>query len=151
MDLYWRDSLVCPTEEEYTEMVIHKTGGLFRLAVELMQIRSKVTTYAFLQPPQHYKTDISSQRLFKIDLFAGSHLPNPRRLPKPAKWTLRREERIDGSSDRGQVLVPHHPQCPQRSKKHTTPEYTQTAKRGYNYQNVCRAIYGVDRKLSALP
>lgn len=40
MDLYWRDSLICPTEEEYLEMVSNKTGGLFRLAIKLMQICS---------------------------------------------------------------------------------------------------------------
>ncbi|OQE24183.1 hypothetical protein PENFLA_c010G06962 [Penicillium flavigenum] len=44
MDLYWRDALVCPTEAEYTRMVMYKTGGLFRLAVELMQIQSTTTT-----------------------------------------------------------------------------------------------------------
>jgi geranylgeranyl diphosphate synthase, type III len=37
MDLFWRDSLTCPTEEEYVEMVNNKTGGLLRLAVKLMQ------------------------------------------------------------------------------------------------------------------
>ncbi|KAJ2767364.1 hypothetical protein IWQ57_003978, partial [Coemansia nantahalensis] len=37
MDLYWRDTLTCPSEPEYLEMVSHKTGGLFRLAVKLMQ------------------------------------------------------------------------------------------------------------------
>ena len=37
MDLYWRDSLTCPAEEEYVEMVNNKTGGLLRLAVKLMQ------------------------------------------------------------------------------------------------------------------
>jgi len=36
-DILWRDALKCPTEEEYTGMVIDKTGGLFRLAVGLMQ------------------------------------------------------------------------------------------------------------------
>ncbi|KAJ6072036.1 geranylgeranyl pyrophosphate synthetase [Penicillium canescens] len=40
MDLYWRDSLTCPTEEEYLEMVSNKTGGLFRLAIKLMQLCS---------------------------------------------------------------------------------------------------------------
>jgi len=33
----WRDNLSCPTEEQYCQMVIDKTGGLFRLAVGLMQ------------------------------------------------------------------------------------------------------------------
>ncbi|RMZ76443.1 hypothetical protein DV737_g4823, partial [Chaetothyriales sp. CBS 132003] len=40
MDLYWRDTLTCPTEDEYLEMVQNKTGGLFRLAVKLMQAES---------------------------------------------------------------------------------------------------------------
>lgn len=42
MDLYWRDSLTCPTEDDYLEMVNNKTGGLFRLAVKLMQAESSV-------------------------------------------------------------------------------------------------------------
>ncbi|KAJ1595896.1 hypothetical protein NDA14_006269 [Ustilago hordei] len=40
MDLLWRDSLTCPTEEEYVEMVNNKTGGLFRIAVKLMLSQS---------------------------------------------------------------------------------------------------------------
>ncbi|PYI21567.1 terpenoid synthase [Aspergillus japonicus CBS 114.51] len=40
MDLFWRETLTCPTEEEYLEMVGNKTGGLFRLAVKLMQAES---------------------------------------------------------------------------------------------------------------
>jgi geranylgeranyl pyrophosphate synthase len=40
MDLYWRDTLTCPSEEEYLEMVADKTGGLFRLAIKLMQCSS---------------------------------------------------------------------------------------------------------------
>ncbi|KAL4944970.1 hypothetical protein BDV06DRAFT_209839 [Aspergillus oleicola] len=42
LDLYWRDSLTCPTEEEYLEMVTNKTGGLFRLAIKLIQLESDV-------------------------------------------------------------------------------------------------------------
>ncbi|KNG87678.1 hypothetical protein ANOM_004115 [Aspergillus nomiae NRRL 13137] len=44
MDLYWRDSLTCPTEEEYTEMISNKTGGLFRLAIKLMQLESEISS-----------------------------------------------------------------------------------------------------------
>ncbi|KAG0249476.1 geranylgeranyl pyrophosphate synthetase, partial [Mortierella polycephala] len=40
MELLWRDSLICPTEEEYIAMVNDKTGGLLRLAVKLMQAAS---------------------------------------------------------------------------------------------------------------
>ncbi|ORX96145.1 geranylgeranyl pyrophosphate synthase [Basidiobolus meristosporus CBS 931.73] len=37
MDLFWRDTVTCPTEEEYIQMVGNKTGGLLRLAVKLME------------------------------------------------------------------------------------------------------------------
>lgn len=40
MDLYWRETLRSPTEAEYLEMVRNKTGGLFRLAIRLMQSES---------------------------------------------------------------------------------------------------------------
>ncbi|KAG8158573.1 hypothetical protein KVR01_011695 [Diaporthe batatas] len=40
MDLFWRDTLTCPTEDEYLEMVGNKTGGLFRLGIKLMQAES---------------------------------------------------------------------------------------------------------------
>ncbi|KAM7195431.1 geranylgeranyl pyrophosphate synthase [Naviculisporaceae sp. PSN 640] len=41
MDLFWRDTLTCPTEDEYLEMVSNKTGGLFRLGIKLMQAESR--------------------------------------------------------------------------------------------------------------
>ncbi|KAJ3495954.1 hypothetical protein NLG97_g3018 [Lecanicillium saksenae] len=40
MDLHWRESLTCPTEEEYIGMIRNKTGGLFRLAIKLMETQS---------------------------------------------------------------------------------------------------------------
>jgi geranylgeranyl diphosphate synthase type 3 len=45
MDLFWRDTLTCPSEDDYLEMVGNKTGGLFRLAVKLMQAESKSKRY----------------------------------------------------------------------------------------------------------
>lgn len=45
MDLYWRDTLTCPSEVDYLEMVGNKTGGLFRLAIKLMQAESQVEMY----------------------------------------------------------------------------------------------------------
>lgn len=42
LDLLWRDTLQCPTEEEYVEMVRNKTGGLLRIAGGLMMIWSPV-------------------------------------------------------------------------------------------------------------
>ncbi|KAK7192047.1 hypothetical protein DPSP01_003913 [Paraphaeosphaeria sporulosa] len=44
MELHWRDSLTCPSEPAYLEMVDNKTGGLFRLAIKLMQAESTLTT-----------------------------------------------------------------------------------------------------------
>ena len=41
MDIYWRDTLMTPTEDEYFLMISNKTGGLFRLAIRLMQAVSK--------------------------------------------------------------------------------------------------------------
>ncbi|OQV25172.1 Geranylgeranyl pyrophosphate synthase [Hypsibius exemplaris] len=40
LEIYWRDHYRCPTEEEYKKMVIQKTGGLFMLAIRLMQLFS---------------------------------------------------------------------------------------------------------------
>ncbi|XP_037791706.1 geranylgeranyl pyrophosphate synthase-like isoform X1 [Penaeus monodon] len=42
MEIYWRDSFTCPSEEEYRQMTIRKTGGLFGLAICLMQLFSQV-------------------------------------------------------------------------------------------------------------
>ncbi|KAI9441555.1 terpenoid synthase [Lactarius indigo] len=44
LDLLWRDSLRCPTEEEYIAMVNDKTGGLLRVAVKLMMACSSQNT-----------------------------------------------------------------------------------------------------------
>uniref|UniRef100_T1DSZ4 Geranylgeranyl diphosphate synthase-like protein n=1 Tax=Dendroctonus frontalis TaxID=77161 RepID=T1DSZ4_DENFR len=41
MEIHWRDNFTCPSEEEYKEMVTRKTGGLFMLAIRLMQLFSK--------------------------------------------------------------------------------------------------------------
>jgi len=40
MEIHWRDNFTCPTEEEYKLMISRKTGGLFNLAVRLMQLFS---------------------------------------------------------------------------------------------------------------
>lgn len=40
MEIHWRDNFTCPTEDEYKQMTIRKTGGLFMLAIRLMQLFS---------------------------------------------------------------------------------------------------------------
>ncbi|KAI9268747.1 geranylgeranyl pyrophosphate synthase [Sporodiniella umbellata] len=37
IELFWRDTLTCPTEQEFLDMTNNKTGGLIRLAIRLMQ------------------------------------------------------------------------------------------------------------------
>ena len=36
-DIMWREQCTCPSEEQYRRMILDKTGGLFRLAIGLMQ------------------------------------------------------------------------------------------------------------------
>lgn len=43
IELFWRDTLTVPTEDEYFLMISLKTGGLFRLAARLMQALSSTT------------------------------------------------------------------------------------------------------------
>ena len=56
MDLFWRDTLTCPSEDDYLEMVGNKTGGLFRLAVKLMQAESSSTRYT---PSYHLPSSLA--------------------------------------------------------------------------------------------
>ncbi|KAJ8586448.1 terpenoid synthase [Rhizopogon salebrosus TDB-379] len=44
MDILWRDTLRCPSEDEYVDMVKAKTGGLLRIAVKLMMACSTTNT-----------------------------------------------------------------------------------------------------------
>lgn len=60
MDLYWRDSLTCPSEADYLEMVGNKTGGLFRLAIKLMQAESAVQVYVPLPFRKNKKSRVLS-------------------------------------------------------------------------------------------
>ena len=63
MDLFWRDTLTCPTEDDYLEMVGNKTGGLFRLAIKLMCAESPAhhfspaSTSTSPNQPQSQKAD----------------------------------------------------------------------------------------------
>ncbi|GIZ40712.1 hypothetical protein CKM354_000404000 [Cercospora kikuchii] len=57
MDLFWRDTLTCPTEDDYLEMVGNKTGGLFRLAIKLMCAESPSHNYNPNPDLPHQPTD----------------------------------------------------------------------------------------------
>lgn len=56
MDLFWRDTLTCPSEDDYLEMVGNKTGGLFRLAIQLMQAESRNEKWATSLHAKHALT-----------------------------------------------------------------------------------------------
>ncbi|CAL7936112.1 unnamed protein product [Xylocopa violacea] len=40
MEIYWRNSYICPSETTYKVIAVQKTGGLFTLVVRLMQLFS---------------------------------------------------------------------------------------------------------------
>ena len=42
MEIWWRDNFVSPSEDEYRQMVMRKCGGLFSLAVRLMELFAAV-------------------------------------------------------------------------------------------------------------
>ncbi|KAJ3709827.1 isoprenoid synthase domain-containing protein [Lentinula raphanica] len=44
LEILWRDSLTCPNEEEYIDMVNNKTGGLLRIGIKLMMACSTTKT-----------------------------------------------------------------------------------------------------------
>lgn len=57
MDLFWRDTLTCPTEDDYLEMVGNKTGGLFRLAIKLMCAESPTHNFKSDGVPASFQAD----------------------------------------------------------------------------------------------
>ena len=57
MDLFWRDTLTCPSEDDYLEMVGNKTGGLFRLAIKLMCAESPTHHFNPSGTPATEQTD----------------------------------------------------------------------------------------------
>ncbi|CAE6418401.1 unnamed protein product [Rhizoctonia solani] len=97
LDLFWRDSLECPTEAEYIEMVnnsmwgclfpflaliAQETGGLFRIAIKLMMALSPVEPKVdyvplvnligvYFQIRDDYMNLQSSQARFAEDLTEG--------------------------------------------------------------------------------
>ncbi|TKA22578.1 hypothetical protein B0A50_08148 [Salinomyces thailandicus] len=73
MDLFWRDTLTCPTEADYLEMVSNKTGGLFRLAIKLLcaespshQLYLHQTTPTDPPPPDYLPLANTIGLLFQI-------------------------------------------------------------------------------------
>lgn len=42
-DLFWKHNLICPSESEYLIMIDNKTGGMFRLLAQLLQVEGTAT------------------------------------------------------------------------------------------------------------
>ncbi|KAH0821236.1 hypothetical protein GEV33_001555 [Tenebrio molitor] len=40
MEIYWRDNIICPTEEEYLEIAVPKTSSAFCFGIKVMQLFS---------------------------------------------------------------------------------------------------------------
>ncbi|KAI7625069.1 geranylgeranyl diphosphate synthase 1 [Hortaea werneckii] len=91
MDLFWRDTLTCPSEEDYLEMVGNKTGGLFRLAIKLMCAESPSHNlmvgvananlhHSPVQPPQQQ----GEQQLEELEEAAQNPPPSHRPQPHPS-------------------------------------------------------------------
>ena len=95
MELFWRDTLTCPSEEDYIEMVGNKTGGLFRLAVKLMQAESDAQKYAGESPlaPTLTFANCNIQRLCTTCQPHWSNFPNSRRLHEPFQLRLHTKQR----------------------------------------------------------
>nr|POE80829.1 geranylgeranyl pyrophosphate synthase [Quercus suber] len=72
MDLFWRDTLTCPSEDDYLEMVGNKTGGLFRLAIKLMCAES---------PSHHSPSSFISQPSVNEPPPSSSGPPRPLQTP----------------------------------------------------------------------
>nr|POE75615.1 geranylgeranyl pyrophosphate synthase [Quercus suber] len=72
MDLFWRDTLTCPSEDDYLEMVGNKTGGLFRLAIKLMCAES---------PSHHSPSSLISQPASNDPSSSSSDSPRPLQIP----------------------------------------------------------------------
>jgi geranylgeranyl pyrophosphate synthase len=51
LDIYYRDNGICPSEQQYCEMVQHKTAGLFRLGITLLQASASTLLPRFQTHP----------------------------------------------------------------------------------------------------
>lgn len=119
-DLHWTCNLICPTEEELLSVLDHKTGGLFRLILKLMEAMSVsdrkpnlhflVTLlgrhFAIRDDYQNLRSDkYSKTKGFCEDLDEGKYslqlLYTFRMLPENQSLTLRNmlsQRRVNGKS-----------------------------------------------------
>ncbi|KAH7051136.1 geranylgeranyl pyrophosphate synthase [Macrophomina phaseolina] len=65
-DLYWKHNLICPSEAEYVNMVDHKTGGMFRMLLRLMQAESGLGDKQVSALPDFERLTLLFGRFFQI-------------------------------------------------------------------------------------
>lgn len=109
MDLHWRETSTVPTEDEYLLMISNKTGGLFRLAIRLMQTIS--TTRMDLVP----LADLLGL-IFQIQDDYLNLMSRPVSEPVIIRCWSQAKRRADGSGQRllrrsrgGQIFIPSGP------------------------------------------
>ena len=145
MDLFWRDTLTTPTEEEYLQMISNKTGGLFRLMIRLMMTQSRtgidLVPFAevmglIFQIQDDYKNLTSAQvSAISIKQLRTMRLGADYVTDELSKRLLRR-------SDGGQILLPHHPRHPsQPLGQQRGHEHPQAQNRGSCTQGTCCQIH----------
>lgn len=147
MELYWRDSLTCPSEEDYLEMVGNKTGGLFRLAIKLMQAESSVDMYVpfplLSSTGSMWPVLTNLQRLHTPRLHRRRPLPDPRRPPQPLPHLgLRLPQGPLRGPDRGQILLPRHPRHPRRPGEPRPHEYPEAEDERRGGEEVRHSLHG---------
>ena len=131
MDLFWRDTVTIPTEEEYFQMISDKTGGLFRLGVRLMQSVSSAT-YEILplielmglifQIRDDYLNLSSDQVRYNtqrphFSIFTKSFFPSKSPTIYISSPLDDRRKRLLRRSDRGQILLSRHPFATERRRR----------------------------------
>ncbi|KAI0521300.1 geranylgeranyl pyrophosphate synthase [Xylaria bambusicola] len=65
-DLYWKHNLAFPSEAEYINMIDHKTGGMFRMLLRIMQAESVIGGTPMALPLDFERLTLLFGRFFQI-------------------------------------------------------------------------------------
>ncbi|KAJ7768334.1 isoprenoid synthase domain-containing protein [Mycena metata] len=130
LELLWRDSLTCPSEDQYVDMVNDKTGGLLRIGIKLLMASTTVNlTGVFFQIRDDYVNlqsgEYTSNKGFAEDLTEG-------------KFSFPIVHGIHADRNNRQVLsaFPHPPKTPENTNAplmvHTT-SYLEKHTQSFSY------------------
>lgn len=163
MDLFWRDTLTCPTEDDYIEMVGNKTGGLFRLAIELMQAESPTNMCVKLPPSLpisvpclrfwvlKINTNIVPQRLYPSGQSPRCHIPNLRRLFESIPLDISTEQGPLRRSHGREILLSYNPQHTNTTRQFPAHQYIEREAHRRRGETLCRQVHEEHRKLRIYP